>query len=1015
MKKKKIYALTIISMMVLGFLDLPVSADTSKPDLIISRIDAPDEAQEGDTVVVTVKIKNIGEQNIPSGVTIEVALYIDNENTPVSINATSDGLSAGGSRSLNLNWTAEFDGNPLHVLSVYVDYHNIISEEREDNNVGYRLIEIHERDTDLRIIDLHAPADIDRGETVDIYVSIKNFGKNTTDSISAQLNIPEEGYQRVDTVNGLQKGEIHNFSFRWKADHFGEHTIQIKIFLIDEMEDEKEETIFVNPTKLSWWNASWHYRIFVGVMGNGNFSTELNFTQLLDDLNVSSKRFENNTIRIVKYDTNGNVSSDGEVKDYIFEEKDDFDNQTNAVGNLTWNVTGASETKYYCIYFDVEENIGERTSLDEKNMSISGNLTLTNQNPAEGWWTELIQPIENSYYTLNNATINILVNTAAMAKNVTAEFYYEGNKTEEIELTNMEDNIVWNGTYKLTGSEGNWTIKILSEDNAGYKSPMVEQNIYVGKPDLTVVNISFSTNWLTSPEIFEGDIVTISADIRSQYISMENVTISLYIKNVEDNSLIYNSSLSNLTIKREQANIVNFSWIADMIGIYNITVEVDPNNVFQELNENNNNLSKEKSVGGLPDLCVENIVVPKDFIEEGEKVEITVVITNTGHTDAANAQIKLYIAPYESGEMIFDDQQEVANTYSGEIKIGQIREIRLSWKHAVPGTWLVGVKALLTNNMRDLNLLDNQNVSITNLTVRSAEQDKPYISNISITPKTQEQGRPVKITCSVIDESGIERVDIRIINPRNKTLNSTMNREGEESYSFIFEETKVVGKYNFTITAVDMSYKRNKATYIDAFMIKNDTTPPDIEYFAANPMVQIKNGYINISCTATDLIEIKSVQVNISYPDTYSENIEMKKSVSTGRYYYNQTYELLGKHTFYIMVEDKSGNINRTENKTFWITMDLNDTDNDGMPDWWEKHYGFDPFNPADAEEDLDNDGYTNAKEYRIGTNPTKNIFLQNALYRIKQRAVELVISATASIVITLLSAYGIITRRKRK
>ena len=45
------------------------------------------------------------------------------------------------------------------------------------------------------------------------------------------------------------------------------------------------------------------------------------------------------------------------------------------------------------------------------------------------------------------------------------------------------------------------------------------------------------------------------------------------------------------------------------------------------------------------------------------------------------------------------------------------------------------------------------------------------------------------------------------------------------------------------------------------------------------------------------------------------------------------------------------------------------DSDKDGLPDWWESHYGLNPlFN--DAHLDPDGDGRTNLEEYNAGTNP---------------------------------------------
>ena len=52
------------------------------------------------------------------------------------------------------------------------------------------------------------------------------------------------------------------------------------------------------------------------------------------------------------------------------------------------------------------------------------------------------------------------------------------------------------------------------------------------------------------------------------------------------------------------------------------------------------------------------------------------------------------------------------------------------------------------------------------------------------------------------------------------------------------------------------------------------------------------------------------------------------------------------------------------------IPADEVDTDRDGMPDVWEKRHGFDPFNPADAQQDADADGFSNLDEFLAGTNP---------------------------------------------
>lgn len=47
------------------------------------------------------------------------------------------------------------------------------------------------------------------------------------------------------------------------------------------------------------------------------------------------------------------------------------------------------------------------------------------------------------------------------------------------------------------------------------------------------------------------------------------------------------------------------------------------------------------------------------------------------------------------------------------------------------------------------------------------------------------------------------------------------------------------------------------------------------------------------------------------------------------------------------------------------------DADGDGMPDEWERRYGLNPNDPADANADKDGDGFTNLEEYLAKTDPT--------------------------------------------
>ena len=72
------------------------------------------------------------------------------------------------------------------------------------------------------------------------------------------------------------------------------------------------------------------------------------------------------------------------------------------------------------------------------------------------------------------------------------------------------------------------------------------------------------------------------------------------------------------------------------------------------------------------------------------------------------------------------------------------------------------------------------------------------------------------------------------------------------------------------------------------------------------------------------------------------------------------------------LVEFKNGTdpINPFSNNDCFI----GDSDCDGVPDEWEDRYGLDIYNPNDALQDLDLDGFTNKKEFLDGTDPTDRL-----------------------------------------
>ena len=72
---------------------------------------------------------------------------------------------------------------------------------------------------------------------------------------------------------------------------------------------------------------------------------------------------------------------------------------------------------------------------------------------------------------------------------------------------------------------------------------------------------------------------------------------------------------------------------------------------------------------------------------------------------------------------------------------------------------------------------------------------------------------------------------------------------------------------------------------------------------------------------------------------------------------------------FVVQAEDEAGNRGGVSNGAQAVS-NVMDTDGDGLPDQWERAYGFNPTEPGDQMLDPDKDGVINAYEYRLGMLP---------------------------------------------
>ena len=387
---------SIIFMFLTSSINFSVSSLEEDPDLAIKNFNAPSEGVEGENITVNVTVENIGG-NISDDIDVIVELRIDNQ--VVDTNGTDEGFSSNAFRYFNLYWIAEIGDHSLKVTVRTVPLQN---EPDYLNNQIDTSIYIIQGPPLLKIDTIETPSDIKVNTSIKIKIGIKNVGSNTSKIISTQLKIKEDDYNKIlEKKGGLKRGEIHNFTFYWIPKTFGDFTLNITAKLADEIQDQEERNKDVIPFKLKWWNNNWHYRKLVGVYGKGNISLQFNFTECLYNLNLFSKTFENDKIRIIEYSKKGEIIK--EIVNFGFIESNDFNEITNSIGNLTWEVSPINENptaKYFYIYFDVSENKGTRNSIVENDNIEPSNFDLIYDPIVEGWWDLIVNPQEDGYINI---------------------------------------------------------------------------------------------------------------------------------------------------------------------------------------------------------------------------------------------------------------------------------------------------------------------------------------------------------------------------------------------------------------------------------------------------------------------------------------------------------------------------------------------------------------------------------------------------------------------------------------
>jgi len=987
----------------------------------------------GGMVSYEIEIKNTGTESDTFNITTKKLQ--GSNNWSIALSKSSFTLSSGVTDVFYANVTSPSDAEN-NEKAVF----EINAKSTTDNNKNVSLILTVTVLTDLSVEDVRVYGDLCiAGKTADITTSIINkkaYAKN----IDVRIYVDDQ-LINFTTLSSLDKGEIKVISIVWNVDaniSIGYHVVKVRVDPEDsiseynETNNDKSYTVVVmkEPT---WWNQSWHYRKTFAVDGinSGNISIEnLNFTEMLVDLGIYGETFDENSVRVVKYSSDGTVLDENIT--FNMTKKPGFDNKTNALVNLNISVQGKG-IKYYCVYFDVMNNSLNQLS---KGSSCSSSATgyTTYIGKAEGWEGEIIRPNVTDYFSPNK-NINVTIRTQALADNVTVEFYK--NKIRDDTKTRYltsNDNLTWYlpGDKPVSfdvGEEGKWVIKAICKDKANYTT-VVESFFNVGKPDLTISSIE-----VLPSQLYEGNKATLKAVVKCADSSVSDI-VDVKLEIPEENITQWRTIPY---MSKDEEQMVNFSWIASEYGVYNAIVKVDPNGTIIESNEKNNQKTVQINVLGLPDLEITNISIDS-LVEEGEPVNATIYVRNKGHATAEESTIVIYAT--QGSVLYYSESEEVYNTTVEDIpNDGEeyyIEDLPV-WSEALYGSpvykgkWIIGAKII--PSVKDL--IPGDNYASTILYVNRSENNPPDINQIVANDKILypdnevlfvELGNNVTIIVNATDESGIWNVTINLTYPDGTNILDELNQKSLGSnlwqYEFI---PPAEGEYSFHVVATDASYHRNtRVSKTYSFHVTRDVTPPEIKEFYAEKFdktfklggktvyLLLQNKVLTIKAHVTDNVEVAQVRANITYPNGYLTYVILNPEGNN--WYSNNTANLsmLGLYVFNIYAIDTYGNHRVSLPKTFWVTYSVNDTDSDGMPDKWEIDYNLDPTDPNDASSDPDNDGYTNIEEYLNGTNPRDKSYWFLIWDKIMENWKYSIIIIILLTILTITCLYGVWRNRKR-
>lgn len=204
------------------------------PDLNISSFEVPSEVFVGETVLVNVTVKNIGDGGVNKSFNVSLRAngeLVDIEPIP-SLNVSEE-------KPFNFSWAAKEKDVGACRLVAEVDPDDKITEKNPLNNRAFRDVVVEDKKPDLAPVDIKTADEIYANSENIIAVIVENIGKEGANNVLVTLktDINEIGRETIPEIN---QNENKGLDFEWIPVRSGNFTLTVEVDPGNEIEEMDE-------------------------------------------------------------------------------------------------------------------------------------------------------------------------------------------------------------------------------------------------------------------------------------------------------------------------------------------------------------------------------------------------------------------------------------------------------------------------------------------------------------------------------------------------------------------------------------------------------------------------------------------------------------------------------------------------------------------------------------------------------------------------------------------------------